>query len=142
MDNYRTSEEYIEYQKYAESQEKVLMKSTLLWLLKEKEIDADPATNNQALYAQLRKVMPETEFASKCSHLGVTAYTWQKKFDITEEQIEYLERNGYISVTGVIGLRSEGDGYFTVPLYSISDYFRLSVKDVKEYLKHFKSGRW
>ena len=72
----------------------------------------------------------------------MTAYTWQKKFDITEEQIEYLERNGYISVTGVIGLRSEGDGYFTVPLYSISDYFRLSVKDVKEYLKHFKSGRW
>lgn len=29
MDNYRTPEEYIEYQKYAESQEKVLMKSTL-----------------------------------------------------------------------------------------------------------------
>lgn len=73
------------------------------------------------------------EIASHCTNLGVTSQAFQKKFGINNDQVKYMAKKGYITITGSRPFRAWGKEY-KAPLYSAFDYFRLTKADVQQWL--------
>lgn len=132
MDDYRDVESFMKY-RICGGDKPPLLKDEIVELLKSNGIEFDPKSGKSGLYDKLREVMSLEEIASHCTNLGVTSQAFQKKFGINNDQVKYMAKKGYITITGSRPFRAWGKEY-NAPLYSAFDYFRLTKADVQQWL--------
>lgn len=69
------------------------------------------------------------------TNVGLPAIEFQRKFNITYNQVKKLVRDGLLHVTGRDVFRLYGE-YRYADIYSVYDYFELKDEEIKAHMKN------
>ncbi len=136
MDQFHSPEEYIRHEICANrGTQNVIDKSDLASLVRSFGIEVnEKKMSKEDIYLLLCEKLSVEEIAEHCLHLGVSSYSFQQKFGITNAEIKRMARCGFIKVTGSQRIRLYGK-YRNADLYSIFDYFRLTKDGANAWLE-------
>lgn len=140
FDKELTVEEYVKIQVNKNGgTQSVAFKEQLIMLCDSMGISYDERMSKSALYDLLIEngVTPK-EFAVKFG-VGVSSQVYQSAFDISHQDVKYLERHGALKKVGTYRFRAYGK-YLYAPLYDIFQYAAMSEEDMKKLLSKFLKG--
>lgn len=143
MDQFKSPKEFIQHEICSNrGSQNVIKKSDLTVLVRSFGIEVDERKMTKAdMYLLLKDAISIEKIANHCLHLGVSSYSFQQKFDVTNAEVKRMARLGFIQVTGSKRIRMYGK-YRNADLYSIFDYFRLTKNEVGAWLvSHPKGSR-
>ncbi|MBP3761259.1 MAG: hypothetical protein J6I55_07300 [Ruminococcus sp.] len=140
MNKYKTPEEFIYNAITVNRGNKsdcLLTKKRMIDLLREhkifiqKNIKINYIKKSQLLEILLKKA----SYKELSKYVGVRSYCFEDKFNITENEIEYLRKKGIIHTTIIQEGRNIYKTYSkTFYLYDVYDYFNLTKEEINNFL--------
>lgn len=134
MDKFESPEDFIKFQITANmGTNNVIDKIYLAEIARSKGVKVVSKMTKLDIYNALREKISLEEIMLCCGGIGVSSYSFQLKFDITNDEVKRMARLGYIQVTGSERFRAYGK-YRNADTYSVFDYFRLTKEEVHDWL--------
>lgn len=143
MDQFKSPEEFIQHEICSnKGTQNVIKKPELAALVRSFGVEVDERSmTKEQMFLLLKDAISIEEIANQCLHLGVSSYSFQQKFDVTNTEVKRMARLGFIQVTGSKRIRMYGK-YRNADLYSVFDYFRLTKDETDAWLvSHPKGAR-
>lgn len=72
--------------------------------------------------------------------VGISSYSWQERFEITNKQVKQLAAAGYISVTAQKTFRKFGKE-LTAPLYDPYAFYAMTKEQIHEILNQLEEAK-
>lgn len=133
MDKFESPEDFIRFQITANmGKNYVVDKIYLAELARSKGVKVVSKMTKLDIYNALKEKISSEEIMLCCG-IGVSSYSFQLKFDITNDEVKRMERLGYIQITGSERFRAYGK-YRNADTYSVFDYFSLTKEEVHDWL--------
>lgn len=120
--------------------ESCMDKMQLMKLAEENGCPCDPSMSKEEIAEMLIKRIGAKALAKKCNHMGVSGYSFQQKFGITNADVKMLAQVGFLKVTGIERYGTNGR-YCYANLYSVFQYFQLTQDKVQKLLAVCKKKR-
>lgn len=137
MDFFMTPEAYLLHQ--ISVNRDCLTKEKLMQLAEENLLEASPDAEKRVVAEALLEKMGAPWLAEQCEHFGVSAYSFQKKFGITNADVKRLANAGFLEITGSERFKIDGQ-YKYANLYNVFQFYQLEKLDITECLEEIKHG--
>lgn len=135
MDYFLTPEAYLLHQISANKD--CITKDKLMQLAKENQLKASPDSEKGVVAEALLEKMGAPWLAGQCEHFGVSSYSFQQKFGITNDDVKHLAKVGFLEITGSERFRTNGH-YKYADLYSVFQFYQLEKSEIERFLEELE----